>query len=109
MTSLVAERLSRPSRRCPTTRAAIGRVPSLVGDCRAGWAREVNDLEAPEAYLAAPFAEVRARIVERVSELDEHVERHQQALDVLAPRIVDERFDGYERAARRQSIIGGAN
>ena len=69
----------------------------------------MDDLEAFEADFAAPFAEIRAGVIEGVAELDEHVQRHQQALDVLAPGVVDERFDGHERAAGRQRVVGGAD
>ena len=69
----------------------------------------MNDFEAFEADLAAPFAEVRTGVIKGVAEFDEHVERHQQALDVLAAGVVDERFDGHERAAGRQGVVGRAD
>src|SRR6059036_236059 len=52
----------------------------LVCHCRAGRAGEVDDFKTFEAGFAAPFAEVRAGVVERVAEFDEHVQRHEQAL-----------------------------
>ena len=44
------------------------------GDGGAGGAREVDLVEAAEAHLAAPPTEVGARVVERVAELDEHLQ-----------------------------------
>ena len=85
------------------------RFALLVGDRRARWAGEVDDFEAFEADFAAPFAEVGAGVIERVAEFDQHVERHQQAVDILAPRVVDQGLDGDQRAARRQSVIGRAD
>ena len=69
----------------------------------------MDDFKAFEANFAAPLAEVRAGIVERVTELDEHVQRHEQALNILAPRVVNQRFDGHERAAGRQGVVGRAD
>ena len=51
------------------------------------------------ANFRAPASEVRARIVERIPEFDEHVQRHEQTEDVLAAGIVNEGFDGDERAS----------
>ena len=73
------------------------RFALLVSDGGAGWAGEVDDFKAFEAGFATPLAEVRAGIVERFAELDEHVQRHEQPEDILAAGIVDERFDDHER------------
>jgi hypothetical protein len=54
----------------------------------------VNHLEASEANLRAPAAEVGPGIIERVAEFDEHVQRHEQTEDVLAAGIVNQGFDG---------------
>ena len=81
----------------------------LVGHRRARWPGEVDDFEAFEADFAAPLAEVRAGIIEGVAEFDEHVQRHQQALDVLAAGVVNQRFDGHQRAAGRQGVVGRAD
>src|SRR5262245_17297941 len=59
----------------------------LVGDGRAGRAGEGDRLEAAEPCVRAPLPEVGAGEVERVAELDEHVQGHQQAERVLAPRV----------------------
>ncbi len=66
-----------------------GSMRLLVRHRRATRSRERDDLEALEARFGAPFAEVGARVVERIAELDQHVERHQQAERVLASFIVD--------------------
>jgi len=39
------------------------------------------------------------------SELDQHVQRHQNAEGVLASRVVDEGLDDDKRAARRQRLV----
>ena len=66
----------------------------------------VDDLRPAEAGLAAPAREVGAGEVERVAELDQHVQRHHQPEGVLAPRVVDQVLDDDERAARRQGVVG---
>src|SRR5215510_1094211 len=70
---------------------------------------ERNDLEPFEARFAAPVPEVGAREIERVAELNEHVQRHEQPEDVLAPRVVDQRLDGDEGTTGRQGIVGEAD
>src|ERR1041384_1368784 len=79
---------------------------SFVSHRRAGWAGEVNDFKAFEADFAAPLAEVRARIIEGVAEFDEHVQRHEQTLHILAPRVINQRFNGHQCAAGRQGVVG---
>ena len=54
-----------------------------------------------------PSGEIAAGEVERVTQLDEHAERHHQPEDVLAPGVVNEGFDDDESPAVRQRIIGG--
>ena len=81
----------------------------LVGHCRARWPGKVNNFEAFEADFAAPFAEIGTGIIKGIAEFDEHVERHQQALDVLAAGVVNQRFDGHQRTAGRQSVVGRAD
>jgi hypothetical protein len=54
--------------------------------------------EATEAGLRAPAAEVGERVVEGVAELDQHVERHEQAELMRAARVVDQVLDGDECA-----------
>src|SRR6185436_13489998 len=48
---------------------------SFVSHRRAGRASQMDDFKPFEADFAAPLAEVRAGIVERVAEFDEHVQR----------------------------------
>ena len=69
----------------------------------------MDDLEAREARRAAPLAEVRARVVKGIAEFDEHVQRHEQAEDILPPRVVDQRLDRDQRAADGQRIVSGAD
>ena len=45
----------------------------LVRDRRAGWACKMDDFEALEADFAAPFLEIGGRIIERVTEFNQHV------------------------------------
>ena len=49
----------------------------------------MQHLEALEANRGAPAAEVGARVVEGIAEFNQHVQRHQQAEDVLAAGVVD--------------------
>ena len=69
----------------------------------------MDDFEMFEADLATPLPEVRTGIIKGVAEFDKHIERHQQPLDVLAAGVVNQRFDGYQRAAGRQSLVRGAD
>src|SRR2546425_13261789 len=94
-------------------RDTICRVYSMprlfVGDGCAGRSSEMDDFESFEADFTAPIAKVRAGIIKGIAKLDEHVQRHQQAEDILAPRVVNERFNGDEGAAGRQGVVGCAN
>jgi hypothetical protein len=72
-------------------------------------AGEMHHLEAPEANLSAPAAEVGTAIIERVAEFDEHVQGHEQTEDVLATSIVNQGFNGNERPAGRKSVVRQAD
>jgi hypothetical protein len=76
-----------------------------VRDGGAAWAGEVEDFVAFESCFFAPASEVRAAEIKRIAELDEHVEGRQQAEGVFAPIVVDDVFDGDERAVFRQGIV----
>jgi hypothetical protein len=52
---------------------ASGSHDLLVRNCRAGWAGEMDDLEAVKPDLAAPFLEIGGRIIKRITEFDQHV------------------------------------
>src|SRR6266540_6753048 len=69
----------------------------------------MDDFKASESHLAAPLAEVRAAKVEGLAEFNEHVQRHEQTKNILAPRIVDDVLDGHECATRRKRVVRGAN
>src|SRR5262245_3856885 len=69
----------------------------------------MDDFEALETDLTAPFAEISSGVVEGFAEFDEHVERHQKSLDVLPAGVVDQRLDRHERAAGRQGVVGGTD
>src|SRR5438045_1490747 len=69
----------------------------------------MNNVKASEANFPTPLPEIRPRIVERIAEFDEHVQRHEQTEDVLSAGIVNQGFDGNQRAARRQGIVGRAD
>jgi hypothetical protein len=86
-------------------------APALlfVSDRRAGWAGEVDHFEALEADFATPFLEIRGGIIKRVTEFDQHVQRHEQPENVFATRVIDQRFDGYERATWREGVVRGAD
>ena len=65
----------------------------------------MKDFGPGEAYRSAPAIEIGTGEVECVPELDQHVERHQQAERVLAPRVVDDVLHDCERSARRKRVI----
>src|SRR3954451_13444138 len=67
--------LGRAPAECATR---LARTTLLVRDAGAGWTGERNDVYLPEACLLAPGGKVGAREIERVAELDQHVERHQE-------------------------------
>src|SRR6476646_9358633 len=81
----------------------------FVGDGSARWAGQRNDLKVAKAGLATPAGEVRTRVVESITEFDQHVERHEQAKCIIAAGIVDERLNNYKRPALGQRIIGFAD
>src|SRR5713101_9133015 len=81
----------------------------FVSDGRAGCAGEVEDFKAFETGFPTPLAKIRARIIESVAKFDEHVQRHEQAEHVLAPRVVNQRLNGDQRATGRQRFVGAAD
>ena len=78
----------------------------LVRDAGARWTGERKDVYLPEACLLAPSGKVGAREVERIAELDQHVERHEEAERVFAAGVVDEVFDDDVRPALWQRVVG---
>jgi hypothetical protein len=68
----------------------------------------MNDIKAVKSDFSAPPAEIRCGVVERVAELNEHVQRHEQSEDVLATSIVYEGFDCDKGAIRWQGVVGRA-
>src|SRR5437763_15929147 len=71
----------------------------LVRNRSAGRTGEREDLGLLKPSLTAPASKVSAREVESVSELDQHIERHEQPEHVLAASVVDHVLDGNECAA----------
>lgn len=69
----------------------------------------MDDFTAFETDLLTPPTKIRAGIVESVSKFNEHVQRHEQPKDIFTTGIIDQRFNGHKRAARRQRLIGRAN
>src|SRR6266436_5470996 len=69
----------------------------------------MNHLEAFEADFLAPLAEIRAGIVERIAEFDEHVQRHEQTENIFTARVVNQGFYDDKRAACRKGIVGRAD
>src|SRR5262245_47529176 len=82
---------------------------SFISHRGTGRSRKVNHVEALEADFGAPAAKIGSGVIEGVAKFDEHIERHEQTKNVLATGIVNERFNGDERAAGRQRIVGGAD
>jgi hypothetical protein len=78
----------------------------LVRNRDAAWTSQMQDFVALEPRLSTPAPEVFAREVEGVSELDKHVERHQQAERILPPRIINEVLDCDEGPVVRQRLVG---
>jgi hypothetical protein len=60
----------------PHSDLSVFRRYLFVGDGRARCDCEMNNVKALEACFAAPFTEIRPRIVECVTELNKHVQRH---------------------------------
>ena len=58
--------------------------PIIVGDPCACWTGEREDFDVAKAGLPTPTCEIATGEVERVTEFDEHVERHHQPGHVLA-------------------------
>ena len=56
----------------------------FVGDGSARRPGQRNDLKVVKAGLATPAGEVRTRVVESITEFDQHVERHEQAKCIIA-------------------------
>src|SRR5215468_10313182 len=81
----------------------------LIGHPRTRWAHQWDHLELPEANFAAPPDEIGTGEVERVAELDQHVEGLHQAKRVLPSRIIDEVLDDDERATGGKGVVGRAN
>ena len=69
----------------------------------------MNSFKTLESCLAAPLPKIRAAEIEGLTELDEHVQGHEQAENILAPLIVDKIFDGHESAAGWQRTVSGAD
>ena len=65
----------------------------------------MDDFKAFEAGFSTPFTKIRAGIIECVAKFDQHVQGHEQAKNIFAPRVVDEGLDGNKRAARRQGVL----
>src|SRR5260370_1416265 len=81
----------------------------LVCNRRATRPGQVDQVDAFEAQLAAPFSEIRAAEIEGFAKFNEHVQRHEQAEDVFAPRVVNDVFNRYKRTAGRERLVGGAD
>ena len=58
----------------------------------------MEDFVAFESDFFAPAPEIGAAKVKGVAELDQNVERHQQAKGVFAPLVIDDILHGDERA-----------
>ena len=78
--------------------------PLFVSDGGARWTFKRNYFALGKAALRRPIRELRAREVECIAELDEHVEGHEQTERILPPVVVDDVFNGDERATRRKRV-----
>jgi hypothetical protein len=66
--------VGRPLLWAPLLRRAKDCPPYLlVRDRGAGWAGKMDDFEPLETDFATPFFEISGRIIERVTEFDQHV------------------------------------
>ena len=72
------------------------RARLFVGNCGAGGSCQRYDLATREARLETPAPKIGAAEIERVSELDEHVELHQEPEVVLSPLVVNDILYGNE-------------
>src|SRR5581483_12327779 len=81
----------------------------LVRDRRAGRRRERDHARLTEADLRTPAGEVGTGEVERIAELDQHVERHHQPEGVLAAGVVDQVLDRDERPAWPERLVRRAD
>ena len=77
----------------------------FIRDRGAAGAGEMEDFVALESCLFTPAPEVGAAEIKCITELDEHVEGHQQAEGVFAPLVIDDILHGDERAVFRQGIV----
>jgi hypothetical protein len=69
----------------------------------------MHHVETLETELGVPAMEVRPRIIERIAEFDEHVQRHEQTKGILAAGIVNEGFNDDECAAGREGVVSRAD
>src|SRR2546427_1023837 len=86
-------------------------VPRRLLVCHActGGACQRNHLGPTEANLATPPEEVSSPEVERVPELDQHIERHHEPERVLASRVLYQAFNDDERGSRKQGLVNGTD
>lgn len=64
-------------------------LTSLVGNSCARGTCERYNLESRESGFNAPFTKISRRVIESITEFDQHVKRHQKAKRIFAPCIVD--------------------
>ena len=69
----------------------------LVSDACARRSGQMQYFSSLEPDLSAPPVKIGAAEIEGFTELDEHVERHQEAKDVFPSRVIDEILDHHER------------
>src|SRR5215208_5975771 len=75
-------------------------MPALVGPASG------RTSTSRKPCLLAPCGKVGAREVKRVAELDQHVERHEEAERVFAAGVVDDVLDDDVGPALRQRVVG---
>src|SRR3954466_2081846 len=79
---------------------------SLIGNRRTGWTGEGENLAAFEPCLQTPSREVGAREIERLTKLDEHVERHQKAKGIMPTLVVNQVLNGHKDTTLGKSVVG---
>ena len=65
----------------------------------------MDHFETLKADCATPVFKISRGVIER----DRHVQRHEQPENIFAVRVVEQRFDGDDRATWRERIVSCAD
>lgn len=69
----------------------------------------MDHFETLKADFATLVFKISRGVIEGFAEFDRHVRRHAQPENIFAARVVDQRFDGDERATWRERIVSCAD